>query len=355
MPTHEGDDAAARRARTRLYARNAMRQLRQKEKDEMASLRDEIQHLEGELRRRTRVHGPLLLPWKDVAAALKASSHEVVVANGTLKTRAQTTVAMMRALHRWVAATASSIPVFPTRPTWRNTSLLAHDASRTLGKAWIVQQMYANTDAVFYARAFPAVTSDVELYDLDVEFDGADDNVDGFQVVARRQYVQKRLFCDYVKGYEWNIVQNLKVEGFRRVHNQTVAETTDATILHRLTTSSGEFVNVLTASFHPRAGRCVFVAQSIVDDEAVTHEPHFQRNRFLWTDMRRVDDETVQIRTLYVMSQAFSKRQGYVPLQDDARRFYCDLSTVPEKFHECVFRRRVREIFNQANVDQPNK
>ncbi|KAF0705844.1 Aste57867_6906 [Aphanomyces stellatus] len=342
----------ARLEKNRVYYRNFMRSYRQRAKDEAAQLRAQVTALELALsQEKPTTSSSGALPWKDVAEALRQDAQDMTTRNAALKKKSKDVGAMAQALYAWVVAT-TQIPISPKDclVTWRNTTLLADTdgGGRRRGKAWIMEHMYANTDVVFQQRKFPSWESNTPLFDVNVQFSDA-----CFEIVACRQYTRKRNFDKWTGVYFERLLQNMLVQGFTHTHVNTIVERTETTCLHQTTTLAGEFVNLLAAEFRDM-DRYVLVVQNIIHDEAIIVEKKRQRRRCMWLDVRRIDNETIKVRTLYIVSQAFGDGgQSYVPLVDDAPQFYCDLNACAEERREQLFRRRVLQIFNESNLANP--
>ncbi|KAF0693644.1 Aste57867_15407 [Aphanomyces stellatus] len=334
--------------KTRLYYKNFMREYRKKQRNEVEFLQAQVEALEEDLRRRA-VTADGRLPWRHVAHAMKEDMEIVAQENKALKEESERTYGMLHALYRWVVERAS-VPVSPDAciSTWRNTSLPLNPTIRQQGKEWIMRQMFENTDRIF--ESCPLNDSVASIYDMDVQFLD-----ECFVVRLYRQYTTgDESFAAYVSRYRENFVQSLKLDSFRRVDPaKTEVEASHSTVMHRLTTSTGEFVNLLSGEF-VAIDRAVVVAQNIIDDEGAPHEVANQRNRFLWMDIRRRGDGTATVRQFYATSQAFTKHGGYISLETDAGNFHCDLSTCPSEWKQMMFRRRVLDVFTEANVDLPN-
>ncbi|KAF0705214.1 Aste57867_7100 [Aphanomyces stellatus] len=349
--------ASDRLAKTRLYFRNFMRTYRQKEKDEVQHLRSQIYDLEAQLEKLACASSTSAsktkdgrLPWNEVATALKEDMDGAMRRNADLKKKSQKLYVVLHGLYNWVLA-SSQVPESPNSsiPTWRNTSLLANPTGRRCGKEWIMRQMYESADDVFRQRQYPSMDSNEQFYDLNIQFSD-----DSFNVVARRQVNDKREFNYFVQRYRENLFTNMLLQGFIKTSSDNVAETTESTRLHQLIAASGEFVNILTAEFWDGLDRCMFVVQNIIDDETISGPnaaPKLLRHRTMWVEMRRIADGTTKMRNLYMVSQAFTKASGFLPLDVDAVNFYCDLGGCPPEWKELMFRRRVLNIFSEANID----
>ncbi|ETV91228.1 hypothetical protein H310_14093 [Aphanomyces invadans] len=345
---------AHKKLKKREYMRNIMRFYREEVRDEMASLKAQVAVLQQEYTIRTRASRSgalpskrhLLLPWKDVSLALRDDLNACENERDVLRERVVALAHLLRTTTRWVSINLTSMHA--NTPTWRNVTLDGTPASRDLGKAWITQQMYHNTDRMFGQYAYPPLSSTQEFYDIDVEATEM-----CFQYHHRRQYVVDVPMDFVLKAYKSHLCSVLMLDWYGYQANTTLKETSGNTTLHQLRADDNEWMNLVTGEFHDDDDRCVFVIQQIQDD-ATAPTTQRQRNRMIWLDMRPVDGGKTQIRVLYRFAQYFDSN-GYVSLDDEARSWGCDLDGVPEDKKEITFYNYSTALLVQINANHQSR
>ncbi|KAF0700858.1 Aste57867_8657 [Aphanomyces stellatus] len=179
------------------YIRRMMQQYRQKEKTDLAYLGKDVLALEfalNDLQTNPRKGRPSSydprapLPWKYIADALRVEHHYVAMQKELLQERLDSVSTLVRDMSQRVATHCTPLPVRPSLLSFHfdivlHVTLLSGLESRQLGKDWILQQMYHNTDRIFQQYAFPPMDTCHSFRDVDVRF-----NDDGsFVYVARHQ------------------------------------------------------------------------------------------------------------------------------------------------------------------------
>ncbi|KAF0690168.1 Aste57867_18418 [Aphanomyces stellatus] len=356
---HEDPELLELKMKKRLYIRSKMRHYRSEEKNEVLALKKKIFDLENDVLRATKPNefrlraqaaagarkGPEILPWKDVAIALREDRSLSEFQNHALKKQVDEYCLMVECMQRWVgSATHMQNVLHPATKSWRNVSLLSNPAARRMGKDWITKQLYYNTNDIFRFYQFPndeaVPTSDFVVNDI-VFSETCFDTVHCRQMLVNipierlQQALHGRnfwaLFMDGVLGAA-------EVEAQDKIN----------LIHHHAMTVRHEHANLLSREFLDD-DRSVFVGQQIHEDENLpTHER--QRNRRFWVELQRVGPHQTRMRNLYVISQSFTSR-GYIPLEEEARYWGCDLSTTRDVDREDVFKRRASVvIWKQYNA-----
>ncbi|KAF0719753.1 Aste57867_825 [Aphanomyces stellatus] len=342
----------------RKYMREMMRSYRKEHRNEVRFLEHHVRHLEEEMekfmqkarkckveRRDTQGEEDGFMQWRDVAQGLREASEKSQADNNSLMRRAADSSSIVRDMQRWVASTLE-IQRSPNAKclTWRNVSLLSNPLSRRLGKEWITQQMYHNTDRMFVEYGFPDIRDDHAIYDLNLEFTST-----CYQGVFRRQVTENIAFNAICAMYRQDLCTLFCLDGFRIVDTRMVTEVTPNTSLHQIVNKNNEWISLLCGEFHER-DRSIFVVQQIQDDEKHGDEQRHQRNRMIWTEIRQLPGGAIKRRVLYLISQSFTST-GYVSLDDDSKLWGIDLRQYPEHEKERRFRQYGIQVFTKARVD----
>ncbi|KAF0700849.1 Aste57867_8648 [Aphanomyces stellatus] len=369
MPTKSDPSAAAppakrdKNARRRSYFKEIRRAYRQDEKNERLALLEQITELE-------KVLGPLalsagddkkkdeanMLPWKDIAHALHDDARDVSSQQVALKTQVKDVQMLVWEMRQWVAANTalrvrqSSILLCLSRgmqrtldnqvPTWRNVTLLANPTSRRLGKEWITQQLYHNTDVIFQRYGFPAIDSGETIADWDnqsIVVDGCD------FTVYRRQVETGDSLADAIAHIDDTLLsvqstlpttaRTSEVDDILTVGThaagcgQSKVEIEGSTTLFALVTSRREYVNLLCGEFRSDR-RCVFVLQQILDDETSRHPDYPQRNRMFWHDIQELPTGRTVTRSVAMHSLCYTT-QGGIAVDEDAKVIQVNISGCP--------------------------
>ncbi|RHY19427.1 hypothetical protein DYB32_010229, partial [Aphanomyces invadans] len=169
------------------YNRMRNKKLREAERQEVATLRNQASELEqiiSDLARRRRGTGPLLgngdnsdrnilgmLPWKEVASIFKSMSTLSEHQRSLLARKVDSYTVVAAQMYKWVNS-SHHLPVMPDayKQTWRNSTLVAHESSRLLGFDWIAKQLYHNIDTMIQHCGLPASLdecSEVKIYPLE--------------------------------------------------------------------------------------------------------------------------------------------------------------------------------------------
>ncbi|KAF0719248.1 Aste57867_1171 [Aphanomyces stellatus] len=313
----------------RAYIRHMMRMYRHEAKEELAELTAVVPVLESQLerlhsrkRRRRLIPSPPLddevdsntiLSWKDMALALRDDNHTMAADARFLHTRIDNLKSIFHRMQIWVAV-QESIPRAPpaAASTWRNVTLFGDPSTRFFGKTWIVEQLYHNSDRMFQHHGFPAIADGIiESIDVEVVDNAA-------HCVLCRQFDETLSRAAICALYRTHLCAMLMVDGLRAVRRTNVhTEVAGNTILHRMTTHHGETIHLLAGEFHDE-DRSVFVAQQVLDDQAMGPAAR-QRHRTWWTELIRVpSSDRWKRRILYTFSQSFTADGTFVPLEVEA-------------------------------------
>ncbi|KAF0715453.1 Aste57867_3351 [Aphanomyces stellatus] len=142
-------------------------------------------------------------------------------------------------------------------------TLLAHSTSRQLSKEWILKRLCHSRTLIFEQCAFCPFDEGHDFFDVDLRF--LDDG--SYVYTSRYQFVWGGglSLATYVGHFYRNLCHLLAVNGLRPILETTVAEATERSTLHQVTTF-GEGVNLLSGKF-PDKDCLVLVAQQIHDDD----------------------------------------------------------------------------------------
>ncbi|KAF0694205.1 Aste57867_14898 [Aphanomyces stellatus] len=323
--------------RQREYDRHKKQLYRQKERSERNDLLAEIDEL-------TRVLTPMMeqrqardpargsrVAWSDICKELRAESALSVAQNTALKTQVKLFQDLVLRMKIWVARNSSVVVLDGRVPTWRDVSLLAQPRSRQLGKEWITKNMFHQADAIFHSHGFPAKDAGDDFF-FDVTFDdGGVDYVLGCQNDLLPGWEQiMALLCPHLCAF-------LFLDLGHTLPMNTVKESDGAFFLHQMTSTAGEFFNLLATTFHDGTGGSVVVAQSIDDDELAPRCEAFTTDRklSLWADIYCLPHGQWKRRT--VVRQRRTWWPG-IAFEDEARYWGCDLTGTPQGARESVFR-----------------
>ncbi|RHY23155.1 hypothetical protein DYB25_008829 [Aphanomyces astaci] len=339
-------ESADKKLKKREYMRNIMRFYREEKRDELDALKAQVAALQSEYKSRLRASKrDLLLPWRQVAIALRDDLRDIQNERASLRAKAAALASLIRTSKGWVSTNLTSMHAIT--PTWRNVTLERDEQARELGKAWITKQMYHNTDRMFGQYAYPAVTSSDEFFDIGV------DNTDvSFQYHHRRQYaVDVPMEC-VLDAYKRHLCAVLMMDWYGYQASPTLTEMSGNTTLHQLSADDDEWMNLVTGEFHDH-DRCVFVVQQVQHD-AANPTTQRQRNRMIWLDMRPIAGGRTLVRVLYRFDQYFDP-WGFVPLEEEALSWGCDLQHVQDDQKESTFHAYCTNLLVTINANHQAK
>ncbi|RQM12664.1 hypothetical protein B5M09_012987 [Aphanomyces astaci] len=114
----------------------------------------------------------LLLAWHEVARSLADLRMLSESQNQALKAQLVEHEALVREMYHWTDTYHIKPSLDHNRTLWRHASLLNDPATRKLGKEWITEHMFHNTDAIFHQYGFPPRDSfEYLLHDFNFTFD----------------------------------------------------------------------------------------------------------------------------------------------------------------------------------------
>ncbi|KAH9098374.1 hypothetical protein Ae201684P_017589 [Aphanomyces euteiches] len=314
-----------------------MAQYREQKKQEFLVLEQSISKLER-IRTELLQRAPkpkqksLLLPWKEVAKALRDLRSLGESQNKDLRSQLQRHQKLVEEMVHWVSLHYSiEKPPSSGRRTWRHVSLLADLTSRKLGKEWITQQMFHNTDRVFQEYGFPSIDATAHLLQ-DFHFLFSEDQ--GYRFITRHFTIMNKPMDAFVEHYRNTLLPfQCCILGYDSDTTPMLVNDTEGNIQQlALVTPRGEHVNLLTGDFRT-PDRIVFLGRQIQDDELHRHENRRQRDRMFWCDLHRMPDGTCRGRGLWIQSQAF-RLDGVVPLEEDGFDYDIDYSNCPDHLKE---------------------
>ncbi|KAF0718083.1 Aste57867_1908 [Aphanomyces stellatus] len=281
-----------RNTKRREYFKYIKRIHRQEELQERLLLRQQVLDLEQTLAPliaqrpswilSSRARESLLLPWKDIAIAMKTERELAISQRKALSAKVKAHKALMLSMKEWVACNSALHGVLDGHvATWRNHSLPATPSARRLGMVWITEQMRHNTDRMFHRCGFPSISDDFALFDMQFALDtvGEIQYVWGHQGdFEYRDDIDPDFFCRHMCAM---------LMPKQPTPMDTVKEVGGHHFLHQLAVSDQVFVNVLTTSVRAR-DRFVVMAQTITDDEALEVDPSLLVRRMaFWLEVVR--------------------------------------------------------------------
>ncbi|KAF0689669.1 Aste57867_18906 [Aphanomyces stellatus] len=327
---HADDPIVARKRRLR---REKMQRYRKRLVDSATTLRAMVSELEEELGRRSaslssRVGGVTaasMLPWKEIAEALRDVSMDSTTTHATLKRQVHGSAHVLRCLWTWTEE-RRGISMMTTSSTWRDVTLLMDPFSRHIGFDWITLRMFNNVDCIFDRCAFPSIVSDECINDFVIDTT----HPEFMQYVWRRQFTTP-LSLDTVSSIfnlhlchkivaccEEN--QSAAVAALRPLDQAALQDVPGAMYsYHRGPT---ELVNILTREFCTPTRRVV-VTQNIIDDERLGGRSPRQANRQQWLVLQEAPRGGTIVRYVYINSQDFTA-EGYVPFEEEAKGWGVD-------------------------------
>ncbi|KAF0689680.1 Aste57867_18917 [Aphanomyces stellatus] len=341
------DEATAKR---RLKERQKMQRYRQRLAAKASALRDQVAVLAREMQRLSQQR-QTLLPWEVVADVMREESGLMMRTNVSLRMQCVDQAALVEAMKRWVVRVVT-IPTTPsTGPTWRNSTLPALPDARKLGFDWITNYMYHNTDAIFDQLGYPHDHVNV-FSDFSIDMTKPDD----LQYVWRsqrdihaplehvRDIFARPNLMGQLKGHYFGMATappDAALEALAAQDNLLLQPLAARYEHHRWSAST--VMHFLAREFHA-PGRCVFVAQNILDDECVVAPNKAERNRRIWLVLDAVTPSRTRMRALCLNSQAISKEGTIFSFENEALVWGCDVSLYPESIRMHKFSQHVKAI-----------
>ncbi|KAH9132574.1 hypothetical protein LEN26_007365 [Aphanomyces euteiches] len=325
--------ADEKRERKLVYNRNLLREKRRQYLSERQALTDELNMLSKKLRVKL---DKALLPWKDVVQGLQDDYEIQQNVTLALRTKTRKNSQVIEALSKWVnvifAPKIGQSLQLPSE-TWRNVTLPQNPDIRRVGMDWITQQLYQNTDNVFYRHELPPTSN---LNDFFIDYD------ESLSYVWRYQHdfeMPFEPFCDilrdtvgeFVKGGMWG----------SRFSSYLDDNVLPGITYARSIRSPEEAVNYLSRGFIS-ADRAVFVGRNVLADEILPTSQR-QSQRMFWYALEKLSPTQTRCRILILKSQDFTK-DGYVSIDEEASYWGCDLSQCPEKLKLQTFRAHTAHV-----------
>ncbi|KAG9399601.1 hypothetical protein AC1031_011990 [Aphanomyces cochlioides] len=328
----------AKMQRRKLYLRNIRMLYRKEAKEERSYLTNRVQELEkvvATLRARSvKSEKPSILSWKDVAEALEEDRRLADVKRKSLGGMMARYDVLIKEMQEWVASNMRvTNPPNPRVATWRNCTLLANSASRQLGKKWILEQMYFNTDLIFQSQGFRHIeaANDFE-WDLNFSF-----GEEGHFSVYRRLCYSPLSFEDTIAHFHDTLLDlRCYIPGYDPFKPKLM-ESREGSIQQYVFTTINEFVNVICGEFRPNPNQCIIVIQGIEHDESFLDIKGRRRSRSLWIDIHRLSDGRTKVRQVSFHSRGFTGNNECLPLEVDAKDYGVDISACPDAHKECQY------------------
>ncbi|KAF0694921.1 Aste57867_14227 [Aphanomyces stellatus] len=349
--------------RNRALKTQRQRELRAQERATTAALAHQVTALRlrlDEIKLYSTTQSALL--WDQMARALLEAKEDACVENRTLRRQAQQWRALVHTMAAWVHTMTTStllvrVPPLPRRSvhglqrhaphatvsTWRDVTLLAHPASRQLGKAWITEHMMRNKDAMFARYPFPKDTP----YSFSIDVDDLDDPATMTYIVrsqfecalpwaqcAKQQctilgatLTQATTSFQPVLVPSHNLVCDDDAYVAAAVLLPTLQEETETTNLHRVVSAHGDVIHLLCGRHindKDGGGVAVLVARQVHHDER-WDTSESQRDCMAWIEVTARSPTHSCVRMLYRTTPRWTRARGLASLDDEAALWGCDL------------------------------
>ncbi|CAK4072900.1 unnamed protein product [Aphanomyces euteiches] len=292
-------------------------------KKQMQVLQQRIYNLENCLSNRKR-YTTTLMPWEEVAKALKEDTLEQVRANRTLKREVEMQKELYAALTAWISRmTPSRKTPSVYEETWQHSHLLkGNDYSRRTAQNWIVQQSYHNTQRAMAHLPFPDST---ETY-IDVQMLMNEDG-NAFQIHCFSQHVVS-FTLEQVSSAFW-VAENSFTE-YRRSRALPTFEQLGSYSQGDLRYDCEDQPNTATQKMrnnclHGRIrdeDRTTVVCRTIITDEAfpMLDSSVWTMDIKQWTVADRIGPHATRLRTFYTIDHPKTIK-GTVPMEEIANLF----------------------------------
>ncbi|KAF0683683.1 Aste57867_24245 [Aphanomyces stellatus] len=340
--------AMEKKMKQRLYIRKMMRIYRDEHRQSREYLTNRIAELKTHLDHLIHMHArkresATLLPWSDVAQALRENAAASMTEHHALQAEVAVYHGLVENVWLWMASCDHvSRALNPNQPSWRHVTLLADPRARRLGKEWITQQLYHNTNRILQQHLPRSLSPEDDYASVDVTFSG-----EFIHTTLCRQVVMTASRDEVVDLYRSHLIGVVMADLVTSAHVQTLSETTHNTVLHKRVTASGEYLGFLGGEFHEPNDRSIFVVQQIVDDEAHVHSLR-QRNRMYWVDVRSWGDKAI-VQYVAVSTQCFMGGR-YFSLDEEAVHLGLDLSQCPEEMKETKMERHIQHLLRRKRM-----
>ncbi|ETV99579.1 hypothetical protein H310_08235 [Aphanomyces invadans] len=326
LPTLDED----RELRKKILSRRKQQRYRKRIVADNDGLRAHARDLERELHRlkaETKQSDlvPHVLPWQQVAKALMEERDSSLETNAFLKAKCRNYRDVIAKLGEW-AQTVFGLPTQPRTDinTWRTVRLGTDPMLRGNGIDWITRHLYHNTDAMLERYRFSAIPSRGVYSEDDIDVTDSD----GFRCIHRFHGDVAQSVEGIASALRSNIWKFLLVGMLSTMEPETIGGGGGgpADIYRHTLLSTVESVNLVSREFKD-AHRTTFVGEQVEDDEALPTDGKRQRRRLLWIVLDELAPMLTKVRVLFMLSHSFTK-QGYLPLEDEAKLWGCTLDGV---------------------------
>ncbi|KAF0685348.1 Aste57867_22739 [Aphanomyces stellatus] len=390
---HRKPTTEAVAARRRLKA-DRQQAYRDGKRCEVEMLQRQIHALEMDIRRlsasqqasSSSSRKSLLLPWQDVARALRDYNEAVVADHHSLKQQRQKHIDLILCLSAWVAdATGTRVHTNPSGAwtvsnfLFSRTPLVAHPDARRHGLDWLTQVMLHHTDAMLDKVGFPSTwpvhgTSSADwaqhrLGDQVVDFS----NFDNLNIVYRymvdfsgpmervvelvkEEYIDYRRYTAYTAAeLEAKHVEVDHTDDETLVSIGDVAKPDDAIDLFSYvkvhTKGTSQHSHVLFRSFRPTPDRVVIAGQTIPQDERFvdTNRHSATRKVMTWYVFDRLSPTHTRLRISFLASHSTTAAGDTVPFDDEARK-YGGVATIEPDNEETIVAKFKAVVANQGRA-----
>ncbi|CAK5152509.1 unnamed protein product [Aphanomyces euteiches] len=252
------------------------------------------------------------LPWEDIALALKDDTLKKVRDNRSLKQEVDEYARMSDLLKAWISSM-----VTPSRclfeESWRHARLFGGDeATRKVGLAWIIRQMYQNTERALSHLVYP---EDGDF--LDIQVIETDPNVletrvmhqftvdATFEAVSEAMYTAEKSFAKYYLKRDADAVRlsnaGCDIEYYQEQVGPAEQNITDYFILGR---------------FHDE-DQTTLCLKTILDDAYPLEDNTWTALTKQWVIATRQGANKTRLRSYYSIEHP-SCQNGFVPLEQVA-------------------------------------
>ncbi|KAF0739250.1 hypothetical protein Ae201684_005169 [Aphanomyces euteiches] len=283
------------------------------------------------------------LPWKEVAKALEEYRRLTESDNIILRTKLRRLDGLVQEMHRWISVQVSLMEKidYGNGKSWRNISLSKDPEARRLGKQWIMQHMYHNTDRMFQLHGFPSLESGEDI-PCDVIMNFHDDGI----FSTFRSQIERETSLEQAVDYFQSTFRGLQcfVSTYSESTPLILDEVEDSTRQVAYVTPRNEYINVLCGEFIT-PDRCLFVLQQIQADESdSSHQKCRQRGRMTWYDIHRRANNRIQRRVLSIHTESFASDSRRFGIVEEALDYGIDLSSCPMHLRETRFPQTFRKL-----------
>ncbi|RHY88557.1 hypothetical protein DYB37_011713 [Aphanomyces astaci] len=302
---------------------HSLSHIKTKRVKELEFYKRHIYDLQGQIETLKRCQTSLL-PWEDIAQALKDDTLDKVRDNRSLKKEVEHNHRMYGFLKRWIASInspRSSVP-HAFQDSWRQSTLFAgDDASRHVGITWVIRHMHRNADRALAHLVYPDEDDeyvDVEvvevhegvletrvMHQFTVQY-GLED-VSQACYVAEKTFAQFYLQRDFDDNYTALVNEGQDIEYAREEvgpANQSIAD------------------YLIQGRFH-EDNRTMLCLKTVMDEAHPLDDTTWTVNTKQWLVADRTGPTTTRVRTYYTIEHP-STQTGFVPVEEVANVFNVD-------------------------------